>query len=348
MTETLWTKPPQRRDSANFGNLLAVLRREVPTRPTLFEFILNDDLYRHVVPGPEPIDALSYMRRVIRGYHALGYEHATIQIPGLSFQTGMDRHKEQTVSLNEGAPIHNRQDFNRFQWPDPEAVRYELLDEIALDLPDGMKVIPFSSDGVLENSINLLGYESLCYLLADDPQLVEDVFNGVGSRLLRYYQRIVQHETIGAIVVNDDWGFKTNSLLSPKDMRRLVFPWHRQIVEAAHEAGLPAILHSCGYFEHIIDDIVDIGFDGRHSYEDNILPVEEAYERYHQRIAILGGLDIDFICRSEPQEVYQRAGAMLDRCTDRGGYALGTGNSVPSYVPLPNYFAMIQVVWDSR
>ncbi len=131
-------------------------------------------------------------------------------------------------------------------------------------------------------------------------------------------------------------------------MRRLIFPWYRQIVEAAHQAGKPVVLHSCGYFEHIINDIVDIGFDGRHSYEDNILPVEDAYERYHGRIAIMGGLDVDFICRSQLQEVYSRARAMLERCADRGGYALGTGNSVPPYVPLPNYFAMIQVVWDSR
>jgi len=32
---------------------------------------------------------------------------------------------------------------------------------------------------------------------------------------------------------------------------------------------------------------------------------------------------------------------MLDRSARAGGYALGTGNSVPEYVPDANYFAMI-------
>jgi uroporphyrinogen decarboxylase len=32
---------------------------------------------------------------------------------------------------------------------------------------------------------------------------------------------------------------------------------------------------------------------------------------------------------------------MLERTRGKGGYALGTGNSVPSYVPLANYYAMI-------
>ena len=60
------------------------------------------------------------------------------------------------------------------------------------------------------------------------------------------------------------------------------------------------ILHSCGHFERILDDMAAIGIDGRHSYEDVILPVEEAYERYHDRFAIIGGMDVDFVCRCEP------------------------------------------------
>ena len=31
---------------------------------------------------------------------------------------------------------------------------------------------------------------------------------------------------------------------------------------------------------------------------------------------------------------------MLERSSSRGGYALGTGNSIPAYVPDDNYFAM--------
>jgi uroporphyrinogen decarboxylase len=80
-------------------------------------------------------------------------------------------------------------------------------------------------------------------------------------------------------------------------MRRLVIPWHREIAKAIHLAGKPAILHSCGQLEHVMDDIIDdIKYDGKHSYEDKILPVEQAYEKWGNRIAILGGIDLDFVC----------------------------------------------------
>jgi uroporphyrinogen decarboxylase len=123
-------------------------------------------------------------------------------------------------------------------------------------------------------------------------------------RLVRYYQKVCQYDSVGACIANDDWGFKTHTMFSPKDLRRYIFPWYKKIVEVVHAAGKPIFLHSCGYFEQIIEDIIeDMKFDGRHSNEDNIVPVEEAYERYHNRIAILGGIDVDFICRSSPEDI---------------------------------------------
>ncbi len=78
-----------------------------------------------------------------------------------------------------------------------------------------------------------------------------------------------------------------------------------------------------------------------------MIPVEEAYERWHDRFAILGGIDVDFVCRSTPEQVYTRCRAMLERTAGRGGYALGTGNSVPSYVPDEQYFAILRAVVES-
>lgn len=349
MTDIDWMEIPQRRDKPNFNNLLTILRCQVPERPTLFEFILNDQLLSRLVPGPEPSDHTAHMRRTIAGFYRLGFDYAAVQVPGFSFKDSIVRRMAKSVSLNEGAVIHSRQDFDTFPWPDADVASYDIFDQLAQDLPKGMKLIPYSPDGVLENVINLMGYENLCYMLVDDPQLVEDVFAQVGTRLVRYYERAVCYDCVGACIANDDWGFKTSTLLSPATMRRLVFPWHKRIVEVCHATGKPVILHSCGYFEKIIEDIIeDIKFDGRHSYEDNIMPVEMAYERYHDRIGIMGGIDVDFICRSKPEEVYQRSKLMLERVAGSGSYALGTGNSVPDYMPDASYFALIRAALDLR
>jgi uroporphyrinogen decarboxylase len=39
---------------------------------------------------------------------------------------------------------------------------------------------------------------------------------------------------------------------------------------------------------------------------------------------------------------------MLERAADVGAYALGTGNSVPAYVPDENYSAMVWAALETR
>jgi uroporphyrinogen decarboxylase len=333
-----------------FDDLLKVLRREPTDRPVLFEFFLNENLDRTLLgdryrqrDGWNPLDAA---RNTVGAFAAAGYDYATIQ-GGWIFEfkhTGRDR--AQTVSLNEGVSLQDRDGFDRYPWPDIAAVDFSLLDALDAELPRGMKLMVCAPGGVLENVIGLLGYDNLCFLLQDDPALADDVFDRVGETLLAFYRRAVTFRNVGVLMVNDDWGFKTQTMLTPDAMRRYVFPWHRQYVESAHKAGIPAVLHSCGQLESVMDDVIDdMRFDGKHSYEDAILPVEQAYARWGSRIAILGGLDVDFVVRSTPDAIYQRARNMLAAAPS--GYALGTGNSVPDYVPNEHYFAMIRAATEA-
>jgi uroporphyrinogen decarboxylase len=52
--------------------------------------------------------------------------------------------------------------------------------------------------------------------------------------------------------------------------------------------------------------------------------------------------DINILTRSTPQEVRHEIGKLMDECGARGRYAVGSGNSVPSYIPVANYLAMVE------
>ena len=196
--------------------------------------------------------------------------------------------------------------------------------------------------------MELVGFENLAYLTIDDPPLLDDIFQAVGERLVRYYEICARFPSVGALIINDDWGFKTGTILSPDDLRRYVFPWHRRMVEACHRENKYAILHSCGNVKSIFEDIIALGYDAKHSFEDNIWPVESAYNQYHDRIAFLGGIDIDFLCREPPSKIRERADKLLEMADRLGGYALGSGNSIPEYVPTESYIAMVRAVLDRR
>jgi uroporphyrinogen decarboxylase len=328
-----------------FKNLLAVIEGGSPARPTLFEFFMNDPLYEFLLGQKELAygNIKEYYMQRAMAYEIAGYDYITVLASDLVFNSN-DRHGKETISLNEASAINDRKSFDAFEWPDAKAYDYSRLDYIGIRLTEGMKIIPYGPGGVLENVVSLMGYDNLCYALYDDPVLVSDMFDKVGSTLVDYYKLVSYRDDVGAVISNDDWGFNTQPMISEPHLREYVIPWHKEIVKVIHDAGKPAILHSCGNLENVMDDIIEIGYQAKHSYEDNIEPVEKFYPRYKDRIAVLGGIDLDFVCRSAPDEVYRRSRNMVESAAS--GYALGSGNSIPEYVPIENYMAMIAAVYE--
>ena len=340
-----WSGPVS--SEPDFENLLKVLRKQKPARPTLFEFYVNERV--QCILAPEAQDwpktrRLGADALTIAAFRNAGYDYVSLHGSDFYFPTGQIEHR-QTISINDGALISDWASFESYPWPDPAKFSYDRLQELKGYLAGNMKIIVFGPYGLLETAIQLVGFEKLCYMLADNSKLAQAIFDAIGSRLLKYYQICLEYDSVGAIIGNDDWGFKTQTMFSATDMRKYVIPWHKKIVALAHEKGRAALIHSCGNLANVMDDIIDdIGYDGKHSFEDGIMPVESAYDRYHNRIAIMGGLDVDFMVHSTPEMVFKRAKAMLERSQAKGSYALGTGNSVPEYIPDENYFAMIAAI----
>lgn len=348
----------------DFDNIRRVLDRAVPQRPTLFEFFLNNELYAKLANEPMPEakgraadsgfrkeakpDEEAGNRWLTKAFHNAGYDYVTIHPPSGTYFKITAHETQETCSLNAYHDIDDRKSFDNYPWPEPDKCDYSLYDRLAAYLPEGMKAIVCGPGGVLENVIARVGYDNMCIMTVTEPELLKDIFDRVGSVLVRHYEIAAQFVAVGALISNDDWGFNTQTMLSPADFEKYLFPWHRKIAAVCHKAGKPVILHSCGYLEEVMDVIIDdIGYDGKHSYEDKIMPIEEAYEKYHSCIALLGGIDLDFVCRHSPEEVYQRSRKMLERAAERGSYALGTGNSVPPYAPDENYFAMTRAALEN-
>ena len=110
----------------------------------------------------------------------------------------------------------------------------------------------------------------------------------------------------------------------------------------AHEAGVPYFLHSCGNVTEIMDDLIDtVRIDAKHSVEDAILPVQEWKRRYGGRIGILGGVDIDKLTRLSHEALRTYVRKIIDDCSGGGHFAIGSGNSIPDYIPLENYLTML-------
>jgi uroporphyrinogen decarboxylase len=62
---------------------------------------------------------------------------------------------------------------------------------------------------------------------------------------------------------------------------------------------------------------------------------------YQDRIATLGGVDMDKLARLDELNLRRYIGGILEKCMPGGRYALGSGNTIANYIPVQNYLIML-------
>ena len=181
----------------------------------------------------------------------------------------------------------------------------------------------------------------------DNPELVQAVFARTGELITGMYRKLLGLPHLVGSFQGDDMGFKTSTLVSPSFLRRHVLPWHKQLARLAHDHDLIYMLHSCGNLEAIMKDLIeDVRIDARHSFEDAIMPVTSCKQKYGARIGLLGGVDMDKLCRLAPEDLRRYVRELLAVCMPGGRYALGSGNTVANCVPLENYLVMLEEAFN--
>ena len=295
----------------------------------------------------------AYYRQLVNLYYRLGYDFVPIWPFWMNYPDKKVLRTTDTANPDgetrdwvdaSAALIKSRVDYESFPWEQIYAAP-QTFEMVARSLPDGMKMMVIST--LFENVFeSLLGTEGLFYLLNDDPQLVEDVFNRWGQLVYDFYAAVIRLDAVGGIFHVDDLGFNSGTLISPADLHRLVFPWLAKYAALAHHNHKPFFLHSCGNLykktPSVMDElIVRVGIDGFHSFQDEILPVGAAKARYGQRVALLGGADIHKISTLPEADLRIYLRGILETCMPGGRFAFGSGNSIANYVPLENYAILL-------
>ena len=334
-----------------------ILRRGTPARVHHMELYHDAEIRDAItarfdlLAGVACSDPQYEEKKLIAVNRFCGFDYVNVGLIGTGLQFHWHEVEDTAALKREGGrgymdehvgPVTNWEQFEKYPWPNVEnAEATRGLEWFSQNLPEDMCLIAFTGH-FAEELTWLMGYETLCYALFEQRDLVQ----AIADKLLDIYRRslrqFLQFDRVKMIWATDDMGFKTGLMISPDDTRRFVLASHKELARLAHAAGRPYLLHCCGNLSDIIDDLIDdVKIDAKHSFEDTIEDIREAKNTYGRKIALLGGLDMDFLCRNEPAAIRRRVRETLDVCQTGGGYCLGTGNTVANYIPLDNYLAMI-------
>jgi uroporphyrinogen decarboxylase len=344
-------------DGERFIDILMGRVRDVP--PPLVEYLVDEVVMRPVVTellGREWVaedgnrtTQAAYLDQFIAFWYRMGYDFVRYEqsLPFTANRLSIDdtapgSEKQRAWADEHQGTIQSWEDLEQYPWPSVQEMDFSPFEYINDHLPEGMGLMTCHAGGIFEHLSQIMSLEGLCLALYDQPDLVRAVCERIGDLMVGFYGHLLDLDRLIAIFQGDDMGFRTGTLISPQDLRAYTLPWHERFARMAHERDVPYFLHSCGNLETIMEDLIDrVGIDGKHSYEDAILPVEDFQARYGSRIAVLGGVDVDILAASSPDQVRQRTRDLIETCGARGRYAVGSGNSIPSYIPAGNYLAMV-------
>jgi len=353
-TELLVEKP-------NYERLISTLWREDNVdRVPFYEHFVDLEVIEHLLGVKlrgmdlnKEENKVNYLKQLVKFYRGLRYDCVSFELPPKFPRDNVLLAKD-TAWLSRGlrtwlnehrGVIVKIEDFESYPWPESEnAVDYEMMEILCKLLPEEMGVVGGVGGGIFEHTVWLMGFTPFFKALYCERKLVEAMFRKIGKTITDVLRILAEHDKLMIIRIGDDLGSRNGTFVSLDILRKYVFPWYKEVVKIAHKHGKPFILHSCGNLATVMDDLINwVKIDGKHSYEDAIMPVTKAKRLYGDEIAILGGVDVDKLSRCPIEEFACYVKRVLCECCPGGGYALGSGNSITNYVNVNNYLEMLRL-----
>ncbi len=341
----------------DYRYMLDVLANRRPARLPIYEHIISSLVMEQVLgvqfaglQQGDGADLDEFFTHYCRFFQAMTYDTVSFEI---CITEILPDHG--AIFGGRPGPIQNRADFERYPWDELPQLYWKLADRqfqaLGRHLPPGMKALAGVGNGVLEIAEDLVGYQYMAYMQADDPQLLADIYARIGDLMMNLWAAFMERygDFYAIYRFGDDLGFRTSTLVSPQMIRTYILPQYRRVISLIKSSGKPFLWHSCGNIFSIMEDMIALGIDAKHSNEDAIAPFEQWIARYGDRIGLLGGIDVDILCQKTPyeiQEIVVERGLRYRRAAR--GYALGSGNSIPDFMPVEGYLAMIEAAQKIR
>jgi len=342
----------------DYRHVVAAATNRKPARMPIYEHIVSPEIMGRVLGVELHYPGLNDGESAFRDFHARACQfwkemtYDTVSFEGTIVEVLPDHG---AILGGRPGPIQSRADFERYPFdeiPDLYWRHWEPhFNALAKELPAGMKVVGGCGNGVFEISEDLVGYEYLCLLMFDDPALFAELYVTIGNLMTKLWSRMIERYGFMFAVcrMGDDLGYRTSTLLAPTTIVEHVLPQYARIISLVHGTGKPFLLHSCGNIFSVMDEILKTGINAKHSNEDQIAPFGRWIEIYGDRIGLFGGIDLNLLCTQDRKTVFEevvRQGREFR--IQAKGYALGSGNSIPEYVPVENYLALIEAANEIR
>jgi uroporphyrinogen decarboxylase len=243
-------------------------------------------------------------------------------------------------------PVGTRADLDRLRPPDPRRDPVLAAVRETARRVRGRRAVVVVATADFSAAWNLCGMERLLTSYLDEPSFARRL----GEIVLAYFTafaRLAVRDGADVIVLSDDYAHKTGPLMSPAQFREFVLPLLSEAVRAARDAGARCVKHTDGDVRTLLGDIVGTGVDAVGPLEAAAgMDLGRLRARYGARVALVGNLDVDLLCRGSVEDVRRATRALIESAAGPGAHVLSSGNTITSAVAPRNFLAMVATARD--
>ena len=347
--------------------ILAALSKTQPDRVPIFEARIDEsvmiDLARILgidvqQPGTGEGGLYSEASSEILDLHCLLVKELGLDGMSYQFSSGLERigHERgrdkygRVYHLSEHGdpvvlegPIKEPPDIKRYDMvsklkPDDFAKVQYIIDKVGKDRAHFMSINdPFKTSWLLRG-----GMENLLVDYKLDPGLV----HGLARIATDFSMAVVDMAAkigVDILMLNGDLAGERTTFISPEDFREYVKPYHGETVDYAHRKQLKMVKHTDGNAWSILDDFVEVGFDGFHPVQPQCMDLAEVKEHLTGKACVLGNIDCrDLLPSGTEEEVEEAVKEAIEKAAAGGGYIISSSNSIHPGCKAENYLAMVR------
>lgn len=186
------------------------------------------------------------------------------------------------------------------------------------------------------------GMEKFCIDIVSEPDMVHAI-----NRLTTDFNKAVidmaRHIGADVIILDGDLSGNDYMLISMGHYREFIKPYKQELVDHAHGLGMKVVKHSDGNMWALMDELIELGFDGFHPVQPQCMTMAETKAYLDGRICVFGNVDcLDLLVFGTPEMVEEETRATIMQGAPGGGHVLCSSNSLHPGVKPENVLAMFR------
>ena len=201
--------------------------------------------------------------------------------------------------LSHGSPIpvpgkyilDDISNWRSLKFPEPKTWDWEMMRNVELKDYDGSKALTyFCEQGLFDRLTQLLGFENALVSLIADPEECHAFFDRMVQYKIEIIECVAKYYKPDVFMYTDDVAKYDSLFMSPETYREVIKPHHAKIIQAIKANGMIPEQHTCGKFDAIVDDYVEIGIESVFPAQasNDLISIQK---KYGDRLVVTGGFD---------------------------------------------------------